>query len=107
VLFCKHCGKELPSSDADVCTNCGKLVKEQTISTLDGGYRPGRDRSGWWYLLPFFLGIIGGLIAYLVVKDDDKELAKYCLYLGIIMTIVSIIAYVIISVSAFNYMNSF
>jgi len=37
------------------------------------------------------LGAIGGLTAYLVEKDDDKELAKYCLNLGIIMTIESII----------------
>jgi len=49
--------------------------------------RPYQTRkSRWWYLLPIFLSVIGGIIAYLVLKDDDRALAKNCLYLGIILT---------------------
>jgi len=33
--FCSGCGKELPSPDADVCTNCGRLVKEQLRSAAN------------------------------------------------------------------------
>ena len=27
-LFCKQCGKELPSTETNVCPNCGSQVKE-------------------------------------------------------------------------------
>ena len=46
---------------------------------------PERQRSNWWYLLPIFLGIIGGIIAYFVLRKDDHQKAKKCLYLGLIL----------------------
>ncbi|QLH11929.1 hypothetical protein DSQ20_08515 [Nitrosarchaeum sp. AC2] len=49
------------------------------------------SRSNWWYLLPIFLGIIGGLIAYFVLKKDDAKLAKNCLIVGVIMMILGFI----------------
>lgn len=45
-----------------------------------------KGRSGAWYLLPIFLTIIGGVIAYFVIKDEDPKKAKNCLYLGIALT---------------------
>ena len=50
-----------------------------------------RQRSNWWYLLPIFLGIIGGIIAYFAIRHDDRAKAKKCLYLGLILTTVEII----------------
>ena len=29
-----------------------------------------------WYLAPIFLGILGGIVMYLVIKDDDPKMAK-------------------------------
>ena len=52
---------------------------------------PERQRSNWWYLLPIFLGIIGGIIAYFALRNDDREKAKKCLYLGLILLAVGII----------------
>jgi len=49
-------------------------------------------RSGLWYILPIFIGIIGGVIAYFVIKDDDPSKAKNCLYLGIVLLAIDIIA---------------
>ena len=46
---------------------------------------PERQRSNWWYLLPIFLGIIGGIIAYFALRNDDRKKAKKCLYLGLIL----------------------
>ena len=48
-------------------------------------------RSNWWYLLPIFLGIIGGIIAYFALRRDDREKAKKCMYLGLILLAVGII----------------
>ena len=29
-----------------------------------------------WYIVPILFGLIGGLVGYLVVKDDDRKMAK-------------------------------
>ena len=42
-------------------------------------------RSRWWYLLPIFLNIIGGVIAYYALRKDDYAKAKKALILGIIL----------------------
>jgi len=52
---------------------------------------PERPRSNWWYLLPIFFSLIGGIIAYFAIRHDDPRKAKKCLYLGIILTMISII----------------
>ena len=49
-----------------------------------------KRRSAAWYLLPIFLSIIGGVIAYFVIKDEDPKKAKNCLYLGIALTVIPI-----------------
>ena len=47
--------------------------------------QPEKPRSNWWYLVPIFLGIIGGIIAYFALRKDDCEKAKKCMYLGLIL----------------------
>ena len=42
-------------------------------------------RSRWWYLLPIFLDIVGGIIAYFVLRHDDPQKAKNCLLLGAVL----------------------
>jgi signal peptidase I len=44
-------------------------------------------KSPFWYLLPAFLGIIGGVIAYAILKNDDPQKAKRALLIGLIVTI--------------------
>jgi hypothetical protein len=46
-----------------------------------------------WYLVPFFFGIIGGIVAYVGTKDDDKGMAESLLLFGIIWTIILVVAY--------------
>ena len=52
---------------------------------------PERQRSNWWYLVPIFLGIIGGVVAYFALRNDDRQKAKKCIYLGLILLAVGII----------------
>ena len=42
-------------------------------------------RSRWWYLLPIFLTIVGGVIAYFVLRHDDPQKARNCLVFGIVI----------------------
>ncbi len=52
-----------------------------------------RNRSLWWTLLPIFVGIIGGIIGYFVLKNDDPRLSKFCLQLGIVLTVIQLAVY--------------
>ena len=52
---------------------------------------PEKIRSRWWYLVPIFFGLIGGIIAYFAIRRDDPEKAKKCLWVGIILTAINII----------------
>ncbi|MGI0011627.1 MAG: hypothetical protein ACREAE_09535 [Nitrosopumilaceae archaeon] len=79
----------MPSQDADICTHCGKLIKEIPSSGTTSTKRP----SSVWYLLPIFFGIIGGLIMFFVIKDEDRKMAKKGLIVGIILSFIGIIIY--------------
>ncbi len=48
-------------------------------------------KSNWWFLLPIVFGLIGGIIAYFILRNNDSKKAKNCLYLGIILAIIGII----------------
>ena len=52
---------------------------------------PEKQRSNWWYILPILFGIIGGIIAYFAIRKDDREKAKKCMYLGLILLAVGIL----------------
>ena len=50
-----------------------------------------RTRSNLWFLLPIFFSVIGGVIAFFVIKEDDPKKARNCLYLGIILAVIPIV----------------
>lgn len=58
--------------------------------------QPERHRSNAWYLLPIFVGLIGGIIAYFVLRHDDYSKAKNCMYIGIIQAVVGILINILI-----------
>lgn len=47
-----------------------------------------QSHSRWWYLVPIILGFVGGIIAYVALRKDDPKLAKRCLIVGILITII-------------------
>ena len=50
-----------------------------------------KTRSNAWYLLPIFVGMIGGIIGYLIIQKDDPRKAKNCIYIGLGMMVIGII----------------
>jgi len=66
-----------------------------------------KSRSNGWYVLPIFLGWIGGIVAYFILRNDDPRKAKNCLYLGIILGIVGIILNIIIIAQMPEFTPSF
>ena len=57
---------------------------------------PEKTRSNFWFLLPIFLGLIGGIIAFFVLRQDDPKKAKNCLYLGIVLAIIGLMLNILI-----------
>ena len=52
---------------------------------------PQRRVSGAWWLLPIFMGWVGGLIAWLVNKDVDPKRARAMLITGIAISAIVVI----------------
>ena len=63
----------------------------------------------WWYLLPTFLGSIGGIITWFTLKSFDKKLAKNCLILGIFLDVFKIMILVGLAATSdtFNLITKF
>lgn len=66
-------------------------------------------RSKWWYLLPIFLGVVGGVIAWVALKSYDRKLAKNCLILGISLVVIEIMIFtgLIVSSDVLNLVTEF
>ena len=60
---------------------------------------PQKTRSNAWFLLPIFFGVIGGIIAFFILRHDDPHKAKNCLYLGLALMVIGIIFNIFISSS--------
>lgn len=56
-----------------------------------------KERSKFWYILPIVFSVIGGVIAYFIIRQDDPGKAKNCLWLGIILTASYVAYYVVFS----------
>ena len=52
---------------------------------------PEKQRSNAWFLLPIFFGVIGGIIAFFILRHNDPRKAKNCLYLGLALMFIGII----------------
>jgi hypothetical protein len=48
--------------------------------------------SPWWWALPILVGWIGGIIAWAVVRDRDRRLARNMLLTGIVLSAVTVLA---------------
>jgi len=60
---------------------------------------PEKPRSNAWFLLPIFIGVIGGIIAFFILRHDDPRKAKNCLYLGLAFMIIGIMFNIFIGAS--------
>ena len=56
-------------------------------------------RSRLWYLLPIFLSIVGGVIAYFVLKESDPITARNTLWIGVILAAAATVAFLAIYAS--------
>jgi hypothetical protein len=92
-IFCTSCGNQMLDS-AQFCTNCG-TSPNVTIRSNPSNYaqysKPTPSVSGVWYLLPILFGLIGGIIAWVIIRKKDSKKAKNCLIVGIVMIAIGIL----------------
>jgi len=101
MAFCPYCGKEV-SPDAYSCPNCGHPLRQPHTPPV-----PNEPVSAAWWLLPFFLAWLGGLIGYLVLKDRNRGTATNILIFGIVWTFLGIIALIAFAGFLFGLFGTF
>jgi hypothetical protein len=50
--------------------------------------------SPFWWFLPFFLGVIGGLIAFAALQKNNRGMARRLLIFGVAWTALVVMSYV-------------
>ena len=76
--YCSNCGAKIDAK-AKICPKCG-VEQAPIVEKVSNG----------WYILPLLLGIIGGLIAWVVNKDLNPKKARGFMIFGIVWTIIGI-----------------
>ena len=112
MLFCQNCGKSL-ADQAMFCPNCGQPTRlvpvqpqpqqyvpvqplPQQYVPVQPQYQPVQNVSGAWYLVPFFFLLLGGIVAYIAVKDRNRGMANNLLIFGIVWSVVAVIFWYVI-----------
>jgi len=54
-----------------------------------------KRRSSFWFLLPILFNVIGGIIAFFIIREDDPRKARNCLYLGLVLAVIPILLFVV------------
>ena len=86
--LCPSCGQTLPEG-ASTCPSCNRSVID-SLSDEAMHYAPAERPSLLWYVFPFVLGLIGALIGYIVLKDENETMAIRLIQVGAVMTVLDI-----------------
>jgi hypothetical protein len=82
--------QKIKESPSPLLTSETALPQSREFEDLaDKGEQP----TSLWYVVPILFGIIGGIVAYVGTKDEDREMADRLLALGIVCTVVLIFVY--------------
>jgi uncharacterized membrane protein YvbJ len=96
-ITCPRCNAS-NTRDSVFCKNCGSRIVPNIQQQSGIRASTQSKTSAAWWLLPVFMAWIGGLIAFLVIKDNDRNKAVKLLWTGIGLTIFWIIVSVAVSV---------
>lgn len=78
----------------------GKAVLPQPQPSYRQGYITPHRPSAAWYLLPIFFGFLGGIFMFWALKDEDRGRAKGGLFLGIILSIIGAVFFLMVLAAA-------
>ena len=112
VIYCSSCGTA-NTAGSKFCNSCGvSLIPGQVAAAppppapsavapspvSDTAPKAAGKTSGAWWFLPLFFGLVGGLIAWALVKENDNSKAKKLLFFGIFITVFWFIISIVILV---------
>ena len=105
-LSCPRCGA--PGTPGGLfCEECGAPVTPVHSAPIPELIAQSRESSGTtsaaWWLLPITMAWIGGLVAYLVVKDSDERKAKRLVIGGLAVTALWIVASIVLAAISSAY----
>jgi predicted nucleic acid-binding Zn ribbon protein len=113
--YCQYCGKALHScpacgarisSHALFCPECGAPISKEQREAISV------ERTSWtWWLLPLllaivYLGWLGGLIAWSLLRYRDPNKATNLLWFGISLTVIEIIVTIVLRFSNISISNT-
>lgn len=55
-----------------------------------------------WYLVPFFFGLLGGLVGYIGTRDRDEDMAQSLLIFGIAWSVILFLIVLVFRASIFS-----
>lgn len=61
--------------------------------------------SKWWYLLPIFVPLIGGVIGYFIHAKNDKKFAMRMLWTGLIVAVALFAFQIVMGYFAIQYLQ--
>jgi len=98
MAFCPNYGRGVSPEEVS-CPNCGHpLVQTQPAM------KSAVQISAWWWLVPFFLAWISGLVAYFVLRDRNEKTAEYLLIFGIVRAFVGAIVWFVLMVALAGFL---
>jgi hypothetical protein len=107
-FFCVTCGTQISPKNVPVTTSPQANAPQVTqtfapVNSPQVAQPSTKKTSAAWWLLPLFFTWVGGVIAWLVLRDSDKAKAKRLLIFGIVMVIIWIIIYAIAIKAGMSY----
>lgn len=85
-VFCPRCGAANAPGSA-FCNKCEVAIQPDARLSKNQASRKEEKKVSWaWWLLPIFLALLGGLIAWAAVRKEDPKLAGRILMLGVTIT---------------------
>ena len=86
-IICYDCRKVIPKG-LKKCPYCSSGLTSSSSSSHTPSYiKP----TSLWYLVPILFQLLGGIIGYVAVKNEDKGMAETLLVIGIAMTLFNIL----------------
>jgi uncharacterized membrane protein len=68
---------------------------------------PEKTRSNLWFLVPILFGVLGGIVAFFILRKDDPKKAKNCLYVGIALMVAGLVINAIIAAAIPEFDSGF
>jgi len=101
MISAKKLGESKPASEMSIEELKAVIKVKRPEVKKPVNTEPKKKPSAIWYIVAILLGFIGGIIGYASVKDDDPNMAKNLLIVGIATTIFGLILFFLFITSLF------